>query len=110
MTESSLQETVSAAEKFWVEPELCIACDACCQDFPEVFIMGGDEKAHPVDDQAIGLYNLACYCSLDGQRERALVLLDQAIDREAEFREHARTESDLDPIREDPEFRRIIGE
>ena len=60
--------------------------------------------------EGIGLYNLACYCSLDGQRERALVLLDQAIDREAEFREHARTESDLDPIREDPEFRRIIGE
>ncbi|MEN8149124.1 MAG: tetratricopeptide repeat protein [Planctomycetota bacterium] len=61
-------------------------------------------------EEGIGLYNLACYCSLDGQRERALVLLDQAIDREREFREHARTESDLDPIRSDPEFRRIVGE
>jgi tetratricopeptide (TPR) repeat protein len=60
--------------------------------------------------EGIGLYNLACYCSLDGQRERALVLLDRAIDREADFREHARTETDLDPIRNDPEFRRIVGE
>lgn len=60
--------------------------------------------------EGIGLYNLACYCSLDGQRERALVLLDKAIDREREFREHARTERDLDPLRDDPEFRRIVGE
>jgi len=60
-------------------------------------------------DEGIGLYNLACYCSLDGQRERALHLLERALDEAKEFREHALTEEDLDPIREDPEFRRIVG-
>jgi len=59
--------------------------------------------------EGIGLYNLACYCSLDGQRERALRLLERAIDAHEEFREHALSEEDLDPIRADPDFRRIVG-
>ncbi len=57
MAESALQETVKQAEKFWVVPELCIACDACCQDFPEVFYMGGDQKAHAHDTHPTDLYN-----------------------------------------------------
>jgi len=59
--------------------------------------------------EGIGLYNLACYCSLDGQHERALHYLERAIDAEEEFREHALSEEDLDSLREDPEFRRIVG-
>jgi ferredoxin len=57
MAESALKETVQTAEKFWVVPELCIACDACCQDFPEVFYMGGDQKAHARDTHPADLYN-----------------------------------------------------
>jgi len=57
MAESTIQETVAQAEKFWVEPELCIACDACCQDFPEVFFMGDDQKAHAHDSHPSDLYN-----------------------------------------------------
>jgi ferredoxin len=57
MAESTLQETVKQAEKFWVIPELCIACDACCQDFPEVFYMGGDQKAHAHEVHPDDLYN-----------------------------------------------------
>jgi electron transport complex protein RnfB len=57
MAESTLKETVKQAEKFWVIPELCIACDACCQDFPEVFYMGGDQKAHARDTHPDDLYN-----------------------------------------------------
>ncbi len=57
MSETTLQETVKQAEKFWVVPELCIACDACCQDFPEVFYMGGDQKAHARDSHPWDLYN-----------------------------------------------------
>ena len=56
MTETQLEETV-AAGTFDVVLDLCIACDACCQDFPEVFYMGGDQKAHPLDDQQADLYN-----------------------------------------------------
>jgi len=57
MAESALKETVAQAQKFWVVPELCIACDACCQDFPEVFYMGGDQKAHAHDTHPWDLYN-----------------------------------------------------
>ena len=35
----------------------CIACDACCQDFPEVFFMGDDQKAHAHDEHPWDLYN-----------------------------------------------------
>jgi len=55
MAETSIQETIQAS--FRVDPQLCIACDACCQDFPEVFYMGGDQKAHARDDQKADLYN-----------------------------------------------------
>ncbi|MSR60902.1 MAG: 4Fe-4S dicluster domain-containing protein [Planctomycetes bacterium] len=57
MADSAIQETVKTAEKFWVIPELCIACDACCQDFPEVFYMGGDQKAHAHEQHQWDLYN-----------------------------------------------------
>ncbi|MDP6933525.1 MAG: ferredoxin, partial [Myxococcota bacterium] len=56
MTETALEETVSSGI-FDVDPVLCIACDACCDDFPEIFYMGGDEKAHTLDDQEAQLYN-----------------------------------------------------
>jgi Flp pilus assembly protein TadD len=59
-------------------------------------------------EEAIGLYNLACYCSLAGEREQAIRLLSRAIEEEEQFREHALEEPDLDPIREDPDFRRIV--
>jgi ferredoxin len=57
MADTAIQETVKAAGTFRVDPNLCIACDACCQDFPEVFYMGGDQKAHAKDDQKADLYN-----------------------------------------------------
>ena len=54
-TTAAVQETVD--EAFAVDPVLCIACDACCQDFPEVFYMGSDEKAHAHDSHPTDLYN-----------------------------------------------------
>jgi len=56
MAETALEATVKEG-LFDVDPELCIACDACCQDFPEIFYMGSDEKAHALDDQQASLYN-----------------------------------------------------
>jgi ferredoxin len=56
MTET-IQQTIKSAETFRVEPELCIACDACCQDFPEIFYMGADTKAHAKDGHDSALYN-----------------------------------------------------
>ena len=58
MTETStIQDTLKKAETFHVVPELCIACDACCQDFPEIFFMGKDAKAHAFDVHDSTLYN-----------------------------------------------------
>ena len=56
MAETQLEGTIEAGI-FDVDLNLCIACDACCQDFPEIFYMGGDEKAHPIDDHQADLYN-----------------------------------------------------
>jgi len=56
MAETALEETVQEGT-FDVVLDLCIACDACCQDFPEVFYMGDDQKAHPKGDQQSTLYN-----------------------------------------------------
>jgi len=44
-------------ELFSVDKEACIACDACCQEFPEIFFMDSDEKANVVDGQQSDLYN-----------------------------------------------------
>jgi ferredoxin len=54
---AAIKETVQKAERFWVEPPLCIACDACCQEFPEIFYMGSDAKAHAKDQHDWTLYN-----------------------------------------------------
>ncbi len=55
---TGIHETVAqAAGLFRVDPVLCIACDACCQDFPEIFYMGDDQKAHALGDQKADLYN-----------------------------------------------------
>jgi len=57
MAESAIKETVQTAGEFSVVPELCIACDACCQDFPEIFYMGKDDKAHALETHPNDLYN-----------------------------------------------------
>lgn len=54
----TIQETIQkATDQFAVDPVLCIACDACCQDFPEAFYMGDDAKAHAKAGHAGDLYN-----------------------------------------------------
>jgi len=55
MAETAVQATIE--EAFAVDPALCIACDACCQDFPEVFYMGDDQKAHAHETHPTDLYN-----------------------------------------------------
>jgi electron transport complex protein RnfB len=57
MADAATEEQSTGTETFEVIPELCIACDACCQDFPEVFYMGDDEKAHTLDQHPWDLYN-----------------------------------------------------
>ncbi|MCU0726601.1 MAG: tetratricopeptide repeat protein [Planctomycetes bacterium] len=60
--------------------------------------------------EPIGSYNLACYLSLAGEPERAVQCLERAIAMAPDFRRLAREESDFDPLRSDPAFRKLTEE
>jgi hypothetical protein len=51
-------------------------------------------------------YNLACYASLAGDRQRALDHLARAFEANPETRKWAESDSDLDAIRDDPGYPR----
>jgi len=67
------------------------------------------EKAKLVDpDNALVLYNLACYYSLAGKKREALSHLEQALRRKPDLRELIDAESDFDPLRSDPDFIHLV--
>jgi quercetin dioxygenase-like cupin family protein len=55
-------------------------------------------------DDMRGYYNAACFESLTGNKEAAIAHLKRAIELDPEALEFARTDSDFDSIRDDPEF------
>jgi hypothetical protein len=55
------------------------------------------------------LYNLACCESLAGRGADAVEHLRLAFERGEQFREHARRDSDFDPIRDEPGFAELVG-
>jgi tetratricopeptide (TPR) repeat protein len=59
---------------------------------------------------ALLFYNLACCESLTGRTTDALDHLQRAIDMSEEFRGYAKDDSDLDPIRGEPAFKRIVDD
>jgi tetratricopeptide (TPR) repeat protein len=64
-------------------------------------------EAHP--EYAGLLYNLACCESLAGRPADALKHLRLAIDRAERSRRFAKGDSDFDPIRDEPEFKELVG-
>ena len=54
-------------------------------------------------------FNLACCESLTGRTSDALEHLRHAIAMSEEFRENAKNDSDLDPIRDDPAFQQLLS-
>jgi tetratricopeptide (TPR) repeat protein len=52
------------------------------------------------------LYDLACVEALDGESDRALELLGDAVAADERFRTYAQTDEDLTSIRDDPRFPR----
>jgi tetratricopeptide (TPR) repeat protein len=59
--------------------------------------------------EALLHYNLACYLSLAGDKEKALDHLAQALNLDPEYRNLIDGESDFDPIRSDPDFQALLG-
>lgn len=59
-------------------------------------------------ETAVLLYNIACVEALLGRTDDALEHLRQAAEREERFREAAKTDSDLDSIRDDPRFTSLL--
>ncbi|GAA2757238.1 TPR end-of-group domain-containing protein [Actinopolymorpha rutila] len=55
------------------------------------------------------VFNLACCESQCGRTSEALAHLRHAIGMSDEFRDAARVDSDLDPLRDEPAFKRLIG-
>jgi tetratricopeptide (TPR) repeat protein len=52
-------------------------------------------------------YNLACYWSLAGNKERLLQSLSRTLSIDADFRKLIDDEPDFDPFRSDPDFRSL---
>jgi tetratricopeptide (TPR) repeat protein len=64
-------------------------------------------REHP--DDATALYNLACAESLLGRTDDAIGHLEQSLAHRDGLRDLARTDTDLDPIREDARFKELVG-
>jgi Tfp pilus assembly protein PilF len=60
-------------------------------------------------NEALLHYNLACYLSVAGAKQRAIGQLAQALALDPECRGAIGNEPDFDPIRGDPEFQALIG-
>ncbi len=65
-------------------------------------------EAHP--EYAVPMYNLACAESLAGRKEDAIEHLRLALERQDSLRSLAASDSDLDPIREEPAFKALMSE
>jgi tetratricopeptide (TPR) repeat protein len=64
-------------------------------------------EAHP--EYPMLLYNVACCESLAGRTADAIEHLRLAIERSDRFRSFAAGDSDFDPAREDPAFKKLVG-
>jgi mannose-6-phosphate isomerase-like protein (cupin superfamily) len=60
-------------------------------------------------EYAAPLYNLACCEALAGRKEDAIGHLQVAFERRPNLRDLAKEDTDLDPIRDEPAFRELVG-
>jgi tetratricopeptide (TPR) repeat protein len=55
------------------------------------------------------LYDLACLDAVQGRREDAFEHLRTALEAQPKYKEYARTDPDLEPLRDDPRFREVVA-
>ncbi len=67
------------------------------------------ELAEANPQYPILFYNLACCESMAGRTTDALEHLMRAIEMSEQVREYAKGDTDLDPIRDEPAFKELIG-
>ncbi|MHA2068747.1 MAG: TPR end-of-group domain-containing protein, partial [Candidatus Thorarchaeota archaeon] len=58
--------------------------------------------------QGMVLYNLACYTCLSGDNEKALSYLEQCFEKDASIKEWAREDSDLEELRTDSRYIKLL--
>ena len=68
------------------------------------------ERALVIDpDDSLTKYNVACFCSLAGEHERAINLLVELLPRATrERKQWVQYDSDLDPLRSHPRFQEVV--
>ena len=69
----------------------------------------GREVIEANPQYALLFYNVACCESLIGQTADALEHLRRAIELSERFRDYAKEDSDLDAIRDEPAFKKLVG-
>jgi hypothetical protein len=58
---------------------------------------------------AFGEYNVGCYYARNGRRSEAMPHLRRSFELHPDLKDWARTDKDLDPIREEPEVRALLA-
>ena len=58
---------------------------------------------------ALALFNLACCEALLGQKDEAIEHVRAAVEAHGDLLENARTDTDLDPLRDDPRFQELVA-
>jgi hypothetical protein len=77
-------------------------------EYEEVADRGGPlVDAHP--EYTMVAYNVACCESLAGRKEDAIRHLRMSVEHNEQLRSHAAGDSDFDAIRDEPEFKELVG-
>ncbi len=78
------------------------------QDF-EGAIASYDQALSLEPENATAVYNKACTYSLQGQNAMALEMLGQALQLDLHMSQLAASDTDLDPLRSEPEFQQLMA-
>jgi adenylate cyclase len=90
---------------------------ALCVAANQLSNVGEMEKGMEMAEQALAreeneplvLYNIACFFAMSGDSDRALELLERAVESGWGDRAWLETDSDLDMLRENPRFKALLG-